>query len=91
MWPELDKLLRDEDDVTAVSTPYTAAVLEYRVVFYDPEDAKVEDRSWSSANGHAVHDAQHPCRCVEYVDLISCTVSFTILIQHYPNYILLCH
>ncbi|XP_021912724.1 NADPH--cytochrome P450 reductase 2 [Carica papaya] len=62
VWPELDKLLRDEDDVTAVSTPYTAAVLEYRVVFYDPEDAKVEDRSWSSANGHAVHDAQHPCR-----------------------------
>ena len=61
MWPELDQLLRDEDDAT-VSTPYTAAISEYRVVFYDPADALIEDKSWSNTNGHAVYDAQHPCR-----------------------------
>ncbi|XP_030544195.1 NADPH--cytochrome P450 reductase 2-like [Rhodamnia argentea] len=61
LWPELDQLLRDEDDATTVSTPYTAAVPEYRVVFHEPENAKV-DRSLSNANGHAIVDAQHPCR-----------------------------
>ncbi|KAL5549158.1 hypothetical protein UlMin_004389 [Ulmus minor] len=62
VWPELDQLLRDEDDTVTVSTPYTAAVLEYRVVFHDPIDASLEEKSWSKANGHAVIDAQHPCR-----------------------------
>ncbi|KAK8488502.1 hypothetical protein V6N11_045065 [Hibiscus sabdariffa] len=62
VWPELDQLLRDEDDATTVSTPYTAAVLEYRVVFYDPANAPVEDKNWSNANGHTIYDAQHPCR-----------------------------
>lgn len=62
LWPELDQLLLDEDDAPTVSTPYTAAVLEYRVVFYDPENASAEDKNWSNANGHAVFDAQHPCR-----------------------------
>lgn len=61
MWPELDQLLRDEDDAT-VATPYTAAVLEYRVVVHDRTDASLSDSSLSKANGHAVHDAQHPCR-----------------------------
>ncbi|OWM87016.1 NADPH--cytochrome P450 reductase 2 [Punica granatum] len=60
LWPELDQLLRDEDDMTTVSTPYTAAVLEYRVVFHDPADAPIEEKHLS--NGHAVIDAQHPCR-----------------------------
>ncbi|XP_022753389.1 NADPH--cytochrome P450 reductase 2-like [Durio zibethinus] len=62
VWPELDQLLLDEDDATTVSTPYTAAVLEYRVVFYDPADAPLEDKNWSNANGHTIYDAQHPCR-----------------------------
>ncbi|XP_039003161.1 NADPH--cytochrome P450 reductase 2-like [Hibiscus syriacus] len=62
VWPKLDQLLRDEDDATTVSTPYTAAVLEYRVVFYDPADAPVEDKNWSNANGHTIYDAHHPCR-----------------------------
>ncbi|KAE8700138.1 NADPH--cytochrome P450 reductase [Hibiscus syriacus] len=62
VWPELDQFLRDEDDVTTGSTPYTAAVSEYRVVFYDPADAPLEDKKWSNANGHAIYDAQHPCR-----------------------------
>lgn len=61
VWPELDQLLRDEDDTT-VTTPYTAAVLEYRVEFHDPVDASLEKKSWANANGHAVVDAQHPCR-----------------------------
>ncbi|XP_057979814.1 NADPH--cytochrome P450 reductase-like [Malania oleifera] len=61
VWPELDNLLRDEDDA-AVSTPYTAAILEYRVVFHDSADAFLQEKGSSYANGHAVHDAQHPCR-----------------------------
>ncbi|KAJ9557663.1 hypothetical protein OSB04_012277 [Centaurea solstitialis] len=56
VWPELDRLLRDEDDTTA-ATPYTAAVLEYRVKHHDkPAEDQIHK------NGHAVHDAQHPCR-----------------------------
>nr|QNL13420.1 NADPH-dependent cytochrome P450 reductase [Camptotheca acuminata] len=61
LWPELDQLLQDEDGTT-VATPYTAAVLEYRVVFHDSPDASLLDKSFSKSNGHAVHDAQHPCR-----------------------------
>ncbi|XP_058113750.1 piperic acid synthase CYP719A37-like [Magnolia sinica] len=62
VWPELDQLLRDEDDASGATTPYTAVVPEYRVVFYDPEDAALQEKNWSNANGHAVHDVQHPCR-----------------------------
>jgi NADPH-ferrihemoprotein reductase len=61
VWPELDQLLRDEDDA-GVATPYTAVVLEYRVQIHDGVDASQLDRSMSMANGHTVHDAQHPCR-----------------------------
>ncbi|KAG8372376.1 hypothetical protein BUALT_Bualt12G0059800 [Buddleja alternifolia] len=59
LWPELDKLLLDDDDAT-IATPYTAAVLEYRVVFHEQKDESVLENG--SANGHAVYDAQHPCR-----------------------------
>nr|BBA60202.1 NADPH-cytochrome P450 reductase [Perilla frutescens var. hirtella] len=63
VWPELDKMLRDEDDAT-VSTPYTAAVLEYRVVFHDQSDGLSSENSLANghANGIAAYDAQHPCR-----------------------------
>ncbi|XP_074569469.1 NADPH--cytochrome P450 reductase 3-like [Curcuma longa] len=61
LWPELDKLLQDENDVGA-STPYTAAIPEYRIVFIKPEEVSSLDKSLSFANGHAVHDIQHPCR-----------------------------
>ncbi|KAK4392609.1 NADPH--cytochrome [Sesamum angolense] len=63
VWPELDTLLRDEDDAT-VATPYTAAVLEYRVVFHDQADGSILESSLANghANGNAVYDAQHPCR-----------------------------
>ncbi|KAE8713807.1 NADPH--cytochrome P450 reductase [Hibiscus syriacus] len=55
VWPELDKLLRDEDDVTTVSTPYTAAVLECRVVFYDPADAPLDDKKSNVAVRKELH------------------------------------
>lgn len=61
VWPELDQLLRDEED-GAVATPYTAAVLEYRVVFHDQTVSSSLDRTFSMSNGHATYDAQHPCR-----------------------------
>nr|CCO62220.1 putative cytochrome P450 reductase [Actaea racemosa] len=62
VWPELDKLLLDEDDATSVSTPYTAAVPEYRVVFHDISDASAQDKNLSNANGHTTPDIQHPSR-----------------------------
>lgn len=71
VWPELDQLLRDEDDTT-VSTPYTAAILEYRVVYHDSADAPTFNKSLSTTNGHAVVDAQHPCRCmlIDFLDIL---------------------
>ncbi|XP_023765354.1 NADPH--cytochrome P450 reductase 2 [Lactuca sativa] len=59
VWPELDQLLRDEDDST-VATPYTAAVLEYRVIYHEKINSYTEDLTHT--NGHSIHDAQHPCR-----------------------------
>ncbi|CAL0325568.1 unnamed protein product [Lupinus luteus] len=61
LWPQLDQVLRDEDDKT-VATPYTAAVLEYRVVIHDLLDAAVEEKKLHNVNGHATVDAQHPVR-----------------------------
>jgi NADPH-ferrihemoprotein reductase len=61
LWPELDRLLRDENDVST-GTTYTAAIPEYRIEFVKPEEASLLDRNFSLTNGHAVHDAQHPCR-----------------------------
>lgn len=62
VWPELDQLLLDEEAM-AVATPYTAAVLEYRVEFHNQTDTSSPlVRNTSKLNGHAVYDAQHPCR-----------------------------
>ncbi|KAG6468474.1 hypothetical protein ZIOFF_073162 [Zingiber officinale] len=61
LWPELDKLFQDENEIGA-STPYTVAIPEYRVVFVKPEEVPYLDKSLSFANGHAIHDIQHPCR-----------------------------
>ncbi|EPS66345.1 hypothetical protein M569_08425 [Genlisea aurea] len=58
VWPELDKLLFDGDDAVA-ATPYTAAILEYHVVFHDDQVEVIEN---GTVNGHGVYDAQHPCR-----------------------------
>ena len=67
VWPQLDQLLRDEDDMSVV-TPYTAAVLEYRIVYHDKPNSSAEDHSHT--NGRAVPDAQHPIRYQERFKLL---------------------
>uniref|UniRef100_A0A453LMC6 NADPH--cytochrome P450 reductase n=1 Tax=Aegilops tauschii subsp. strangulata TaxID=200361 RepID=A0A453LMC6_AEGTS len=62
LWPELDKLLRVEDNSSTAQSPYTAAIPQYRVVLTKPEDATHINKSFSLSNGHVVYDSQHPCR-----------------------------
>ena len=62
LWPELDKLLRVEDNSSAAQSPYTAAIPHYRFVLTKPEDATHINKSFSLSNGHVIYDSQHPCR-----------------------------
>ncbi|KAL2893098.1 NADPH--cytochrome P450 reductase [Bienertia sinuspersici] len=59
---ELDKILRDEDDATTVTTPYTAAIHEYRVVVHGSADPIYENQYNNVPNGNASFDIHHPCR-----------------------------
>lgn len=62
LWPELDKILRDADDANTVSTPYTAAIFEYRVVIHESGATAFENQYNNMANGNASFDIHHPCR-----------------------------
>jgi len=59
----LDQLLRNEDDKSNPTTPYTAAVPEYRIVFMEPSNVSHLDKMTSLSNGHSVHDIHNPYRC----------------------------
>ncbi|KAH7416016.1 hypothetical protein KP509_14G071500 [Ceratopteris richardii] len=63
LWIELDPLLIEDQRATpAVTTPYIAAILEYRVVFHDKDTKVLEGIYEPRANGHSVYDMNHPCR-----------------------------
>ncbi|RYR09560.1 hypothetical protein Ahy_B05g077920 [Arachis hypogaea] len=67
LWPDLDRLLRDEDDVNTVSTPYTTAIPEYQVVIHDPAITSAYDNNnLNMANRNAIFDIHHPCRFLEF-------------------------
>ncbi|KAK8996801.1 hypothetical protein V6N11_020298 [Hibiscus sabdariffa] len=62
LWPELDQLLRGEEDENTVSTPYTAAIPEYKLVIHDPSVMHIEDNYSNIPNGNASHDIHNPRR-----------------------------
>eukprot|EP01018_Ginkgo_biloba_P040094 Gb_12626 [translate_table: standard] len=62
VWPELDLLLRDDSDEPTRATPYTAAVLEYRVEIHESSVPLYEETYANKQNGQAVYDLHHPCR-----------------------------
>ena len=62
LWGELDGLLSTGDAPPTPSTPYTAAVAEYRLVTYEEGTKVFEDSYAAKKNGQAVYDASHPCR-----------------------------
>lgn len=61
VWPELDQLLRDEDDQPSNATPYTAAIPQYRVEIHDPSVLLYEE-TYAKQNGQVIYDIHHPCR-----------------------------
>lgn len=63
LWSSLDTFLIDASCATpAVTTPYTAAILEYRVVLHE-KDVEVHEETYEAkANGIVVYDVNYPCR-----------------------------
>ena len=63
LWPTLDLLLLDSTHATpAVTTPYMAAILEYRVVFYDDARNVYQEVFSLRSRTPGTHDVNHPCR-----------------------------
>ncbi|KAL0432659.1 UNVERIFIED_CONTAM: NADPH--cytochrome [Sesamum latifolium] len=62
LWPELDLILRDHDNADSVSTPYTAAIPEYRVMTYDAATTSCDDNHAYCSDEDASYDVHHPCR-----------------------------
>ncbi|XP_002978784.2 NADPH--cytochrome P450 reductase 1 isoform X2 [Selaginella moellendorffii] len=58
LWPELDVLLRSEDE-TGSATPYMAAIPEYRVVIHEGGTKAYEK---VARNGESLCDISHPIR-----------------------------
>ncbi len=80
MWPELDGLLRDEEDGPAAALPYKVAVPEYRVVMWESGIKLWEDTYAPKLNGQAIYDVNHPCRWGQtpIFLLFSLTISLSI-------------
>lgn len=85
MWPELDQLLKDEDDAKSVATPYTAAIPEYRLVIHDSTTASFEDKHASMANGNISYDIHHPCKYVYRRDSNCFDMEFGLRLSHFPS------
>jgi NADPH-ferrihemoprotein reductase len=62
LWPELDGLLRDEEDGPAAAVSYKVAVPEYRVVMWESGTKVWEHTDSLKRNGQAIYDVTHPCR-----------------------------
>lgn len=85
VWPELDQLLRNEDDKSNPTTPYTAAVPEYRIVFMEPSNVPHLDKMMNLSNGRAVHDMHNPCR---YIRRKNCELQLLNNFLHYYTIII---
>ncbi|CAM6034570.1 unnamed protein product [Sphagnum compactum] len=62
LWPELDGLLRDEEDGPAAAVSYKVAVPEYRVVMWESGTKIWEHQDSLKRNGQAIYDVTNPCR-----------------------------
>jgi NADPH-ferrihemoprotein reductase len=62
LWPELDGLLRDEEDGPAAAVSYKVAVPEYRVVMWESGTKIWEHTDSLQRNGQVIYDVTHPCR-----------------------------
>ncbi|KAG0624882.1 hypothetical protein M758_2G011300 [Ceratodon purpureus] len=63
LWPELEKVIPRVDGTPDLpSTPFTAAVAEYRLVTYEAGTKVHEDSFEAKKNGRIVFDSNHPCK-----------------------------